>query len=377
MLIRPNMKALEQLIASGELDGLICSSPENFTYASGAHITTVKTMRPRQGYAVLRKDGAPVLIVCAIEESLAREESWIGDIRTYVEFRDDPVAVLATVLGEIGLTDGRVGLDLDYLPASSFARLSARLPSLVAKNTTEAVAAIRAIKSADEIALLERTGKQTHQAVLDALAGSRLGDTEGTIANRIVHRLIDDGAIGLQHVHLASGPRSPNIHNHPGADVPLPGEILRLDVGGLYGAYCSDLARTYSTGSPSELQRDTYRKLIEVQEATIAAMKPGVLAEDVFFVCEAEFQRRGLPCTLPHIGHSFGIEAHEAPMMRPGDKTPLAAGMVINIEPMTFDTEGSCYHTEDHVVITEEGNRVLTLGLAPREIPTLGSRRRS
>ncbi len=41
-------------------------------------------------------------------------------------------------------------------------------------------------------------------------------------------------------------------------------------------------------------------------------------------------------------GHSFGVELHEAPMIRPGDKTPLAAGMAINIEPMTFDAEGAC-----------------------------------
>ena len=372
MQIRPNMDAVTALITSRGLDALVCSSPENFTYVSGAHITTVKTMRPRQGYAVLRRNGAPVLIVCAIEESLARAESWIDDVRTYIEFKDDPVAVLASVLRELGLEGSRAGLDLDYLPASSFARLTAALPSLSIENTTEAVAGIRAIKSPEEIALLERTGRETHRAVLDALAGSRLGDSEGTIANRIVHRLIDDGAIGLQHVHLASGPRSPNIHNHPGDDVPQPGEILRLDVGGLYGAYCSDLARTYSTGSPSQLQRDTYRKLIEVQGATIAAMKPGVLAEEIFYTCEEEFRRRGLPCSLPHIGHSFGIEAHEAPMMRPGDKTPLAVGMVINIEPLTFDAEGSCYHTEDHVVITAEGNRVLTLGIAPSEIPILG-----
>lgn len=372
MNIRPNLDAIAALMTSRSLDALVCMSPENFTYVSGAHITTVKTMRPRQAFAIIRRHGDPILVVCAIEKSLAKSESWVSDIRLYIEFRDDPVSVLASVLETEGMGACRIGIDLDYLPASSHERLHGKLPGLRLENTTEAVAAIRAIKSPDEIALLERTGKDTHRAVLDALAESRLGDTEGTIANRIVHRLIDDGANGLQHVHLASGERSPQIHNHPGDDMPLEGEILRLDVGGIYGAYCSDLARTYSTGNPSALQRDTYRKLIEVQTATIAAMKPGVPAEDIFFFCKAEFEKRGLPCTLPHIGHSFGIEAHEAPMIRPGDKTLLAPGMVINIEPMTIDTEGSCYHTEDHVLITESGNRVLTHGLAPLEIPLLG-----
>lgn len=373
MKIRPNLDALERLLGQKELDALVCVSPENFTYLSGAHITTVKTMRARQAFAILRRRGPPILVVCAIEKSLAKAESWVADIRLYTEFVDDPTAVLASVLGAENLGSARIGLDLDYLPASSYERLRAAHPQLRMENTTEDVARVRSIKSADEIALLERTGKDTHRAVLEGLAESTLGDTEGAIANRIVHKLIDDGANGLQHVHLASGERSPHIHNHPGDDVPREGEILRLDVGGIYGAYCSDLARTYSTGKPSELQRDTYRKLCEVQEATIAAMKPGVAAEDIFFLCKAEFEQRGLPCTLPHVGHSFGIEAHETPMIRPGDKTRLAPGMVINIEPMTVDVEGSCYHTEDHVLITVTGNRVLTHGLAPKEIPVLGA----
>ena len=59
-------------------------------------------------------------------------------------------------------------------------------------------------------------------------------------------------------------------------------------------------------------------------------------------------------------------------MIRPGEDTVLAPGMVINIEPLTQDADGNLYHTEDLVVITEEGTRLLTHGLAPLEIPVLG-----
>ena len=155
---------------------------------------------------------------------------------------------------------------------------------------------------------------------------------------------------------------------------PIEGEIIRFDVGGTYGAFATDFARTYSTGNPSAMQRETHRGLCEAQEATINAMRPGVLAEDLFFLCKDEFNKRGLAWRLPHIGHSFGVELHESPMLRPGDKTPLKPGMVINIEPMTSDDDGSFYHTEDLVVITENGFRLLTLGLAPKEIPILGQK---
>jgi Xaa-Pro aminopeptidase len=59
-------------------------------------------------------------------------------------------------------------------------------------------------------------------------------------------------------------------------------------------------------------------------------------------------------------------------MLRPGDKTPLTPGMVINIEPGTRDEQGSMYHTEDLLVVTEDGFRLLTLGFAPRELPVIG-----
>lgn len=373
MLMRPRQSSIQELLLARNLDAVVCLSPENFTYLAGVHVSTVDNIRPRQAFAVLRRAGEPFLVICGIETSLVKSSSWIEDIRAYTEFVDDPVSMLATALEDRGLGAARIGIDLDYLPASSCERLRSRLPGLSMENTTEDIARIRNIKTADEIALLERTTRDTHRAVLEAIAESRVGDSEGEIARRIVHRMIEDGASGLLHVHLASGERSSHIHNHPGVDRTKEGEILRLDVGGLYGAYCSDLARTFSTGNPSQLQRATYRKLREVHETIIFAMKPGVLAEDIYALCKAELSKRYLPCTLPHIGHSFGLETHETPMIRPGDKTPFTPGMVINIEPMTIDAEGSCYHIEDAVLITEQGNRLLTLGLAPIEIPLLGS----
>ena len=79
-----------------------------------------------------------------------------------------------------------------------------------------------------------------------------------------------------------------------------------------------------------------------------------------------------MPFHMPHIGHSFGIELHEYPMLRPGDKTVIKKGMVFNVEPVGFDKDGMCYHLEDLLVVTDKGIRILTNGLAPNEIPIIG-----
>lgn len=372
MKTTPALTALQTMMESKKLDAIVCTSPENFTYLAGAFVPTIKTIRPRQAHMILTRDGRARIVVCSIEESLVREEGWCADVRSYTEFIEDPIDVLVETLESMKLQHGALGIDLDYLPALSFSRLRSALPGAEFVDTTEQVAAVRAVKSNQEIALLGKIARQTHKAIVDGLAESRVGETDRTIANRIIKRMFDEGANGVQHLHLASGKRTPLVHNHPSDDATQTGEILRLDIGGTYGQYASDVARTYSTGKPLRHHRDVYRTLIEIQRDTIAQMRPGVPAEQIYFACKDAFETRGLPCTLPHVGHSFGIEAHERPMIRPGEKILLKPGMVINIEPMTRDSDGNFYHTEDLVVITEDGNRLLTYGLAPLDIPVLG-----
>jgi Xaa-Pro aminopeptidase len=77
---------------------------------------------------------------------------------------------------------------------------------------------------------------------------------------------------------------------------------------------------------------------------------------------------------MPHIGHSFGVELHESPMLRPGEKTAIKPGMVINIEPVLIDENRVLYHVEDLFVVTEDGYRLLTLGFPQDELPVIGTR---
>jgi Xaa-Pro aminopeptidase len=101
-------------------------------------------------------------------------------------------------------------------------------------------------------------------------------------------------------------------------------------------------------------------------------VRPGMAAEEPFFFCKEKFEKAGLKFTMPHIGHSLGVELHESPMLRPGEKTRLEVGMVINIEPLITDSVGETYHLEDLFVVAEEGPRLLTLGFAPRQLPVIG-----
>lgn len=372
-MFKPNIDALLGLPGKLGLDAVVAMSPENFVYASGAGIETVATIRPRQAFAVTSASGKPFALVCSLELDQTVAESWIDDIRTYTEFVDDPVKRLAEELKRGNPRGARVGLDLDYIPATDFERLRLCTPNVEFVNTTNAIAEIRAIKTNQEIDLLEAATKATHRSALDALAASALGDDERMIAERIARNMITTGAQTIGFLYFASGDRTIQPHAHAVAGrVPQPGDIIRFDVCGKYGIFASDFARTYSAGDPTQAQKQYYTSLVACQTKAIEVVRPGVAVEDIFYACREEFQKNGLPFHMPHVGHSFGVELHEKPMLRPGDKTKLKPGMVLNIEPGVRDDEGSMFHTEDLVVVTEDGFRLLTLGIAPKELPVLG-----
>lgn len=370
--MRPNEKFLSLPSLAG-VDVLVAMSPENFAYVGGTFVLTVELIRPRHAYAIIGRERDPVVLVCSIEKSLVQEESWIEDVRVYTEFQDDPIDALVSVLKEFGCDKGRLGIDLSYLPYNAYVRLAEQLPEVEIVDTTDVVAAMRAVKTADEVATVETATKATHAAVIAAMAVSQLGETEKVMADRISTGLISRGAEGSLFTVFGSGERTRLAHAMPTDRVPRESEIIRFDVGGRFGAWMSDFARTYSTGNPTETQRDYYRNLRELQEETINSVRPGIKAEDVFYACKECFESRDMPFFMPHVGHSFGIELHENPMLRPGDKSIIKKGMVFNVEPFGFDENGIGYHVEDLLVVTDDGCRILTLGLAPPELPVIGT----
>src|SRR5207247_10882772 len=70
-----------------------------------------------------------------------------------------------------------------------------------------------------------------------------------------------------------------------------------------------------------------------------------------------------------HVGHSIGLEGHEAPFLDRGDEAVLEPGMVFTVEPGVYLKELGGFRHSDTVVITEDGRRVMTD--YPRELKDL------
>src|SRR3954468_19232823 len=117
------LRKLRSAMAKAGFDALVALSQDNVTYTAGFLVPSHALNRFRRTITVLAGDAFAAQIVVTVEESLARQRSRISDIRVYDQFSQDPADVLANALIEAGVGAGRVGIELDYMPAQDYIRL--------------------------------------------------------------------------------------------------------------------------------------------------------------------------------------------------------------------------------------------------------------
>lgn len=188
--------------------------------------------------------------------------------------------------------------------------------------------------------------------------------TETDVALLIERMLRENGCQRTGFDTLAAGPsRSFAIHAFPGYTAnPWPAQGLSiLDFGVVYNGYTSDQTVTIAQGP---LTQDQEKQLSLVQKAYDECVKLYVPGKPI---CEAAKtadmifakEKRKMPHTL---GHAIGLEIHEFPRVSIKTESSLTfkPGMILTCEPGLYHEEiGGC-RLENDVLITEEGNEILT-----------------
>lgn len=366
-------QSVKTLASDLDLDLVIGCSPESFPFISNGNLPNLTYIRSRCAFACVDRIGTAFVVMFRGDESVIREQSWINDFVSYKEFEEEPIAFLVDCLIQRGLANARIGIDLNFLPAADFSTLKKLLPKAQLVDTSSEIAKRRVLKTASEILTIESAARVTQEAVQEAFARAEVGQTEREICADILHGCLVRGARTITFATFGSGENATHVHCFAGQRRIGRDDVVRCDIGPRFQSWMADLARTYSAGAPTPAQRRLYSGMMVVQKETIAAIRPGVTAASIYEVCVKSAIRQGIEFSYSHVGHSFGLELHEAPMMRQSDNTILQAGMVINIEPMVRDRSAGLFmHTEDLVEVTEDGARIMTLGLAPDEIPIIG-----
>ncbi len=198
---------------------------------------------------------------------------------------------------------------------------------------------------------------------------------------------------------VASGPNATILHYDSNSRQLQDGELVLIDAGGEFGFVAADITRTFPvSGRFSPAQRKLYEIVLDAEKKAIEAATPGAkftdphqaalrtLVEgmvgvgllsgepDAIIQEETPYKRFFMHKT----SHWLGMDVHDVGryMIR-GEARPLAPGMVLTIEPGIYVPEddalappefrGIGIRIEDDVLITENGNRILTSGV-PKEV---------
>jgi methionyl aminopeptidase len=172
------------------------------------------------------------------------------------------------------------------------------------------------------------------------------------------------------------------VHGIPSSRPMEEGEILSLDMGARMDGFFGDSAVTVAVGAVAADAQQLLRVTEEALFKGIDAVKPGARVSDIGAAVQAHVEAHGFSVVREFVGHGIGTELHEEPQIAnygPGGRGPrLAEGMVLAIEPMVnigkpavkvlkdgwtaVTVDGSLSaHFEHTVVVTKDGNEILTL----------------
>src|SRR4029077_20571281 len=117
-------------IQSAGLDAIIALSPENVTYVSGFVVPSQSLMRWRHAICIVTVDGEVSMVAIDMEANTVKAHAGIDDLRVYREFTEDPMDKLAETLMDLKLERGKIGIEMEFLPAKDFTTLQKNLPAV-------------------------------------------------------------------------------------------------------------------------------------------------------------------------------------------------------------------------------------------------------
>ena len=296
--------------------------------------------------------------------------AYVGEATTSSVAPNDVAEAVAAALRDRGLGDGKIALELAAVPAARYLRLRELLPRAEFVDVAPIMWALRSIKTPSEIERLRHVAEVTDAAVRQAYdqldADCRETDFERWLAGALIERGVTYGWCSI-----AYGPKGATLVQ-PTDRLPAPGEIVRVDLVGMYEGYYSDISRVAAFArTPDAHAQAAHAAILEANSALRREAGPGVRCGDLHRLTCETLEQRGFQLLAPYAGHGIGRDVHEPPFLGADDDTLLAPGMVLDFEPTMRVAGVGSVNIEDMVLITTGGCEPLTR--FPRDLLVFGA----
>lgn len=359
-----------------------------------------------------------------METWFGRRQGVEGAVKNYRANRAFPIDRFASDLGKLlaghdvlyyrFAVDTQLDLQiLEYLREQRVRRLKTAYPPHTIIDPTPIIGDMRLHKSEDEIDLMQTAATIAADAHILAMKKVKPGMNEFQVESMIESHMRDKGAAGVSYNSIIGGGDNATILHYIENNAPLKdGDLLLIDAGAEYQGYASDITRTFPVnGKFSSAQRDVYDVVLDVQlqciEATVTGQTVKGRHELSIELLTEGMKKLGLlkgktkdlikkkafmKYYMHGVGHYLGLDVHDAGRYFTDQSAkksrPFAPGMVLTVEPGLYippddksapsKYRGIGIRIEDDILVTEDGNRNLTVKVpkAPEEIESLMAKAR-
>jgi Xaa-Pro aminopeptidase len=364
-------------LQKSDLGALLLFDPNNIRYVTSTHIGEWARDKNAR-FALLPRTGDPVLWDFG---SAAKHhqmyapwlppENFRGGVSPMRGAMPDHTGVpdrLATniwqELKDRGLENEPVGIDMTDMVA--LAALNRK--GLATTDGSQVMLAARTIKTDEEVALLDHAAAivdATYERIYEML---RPGVKESEVVADAQRLLFELGSEQVEAINAVSGDRC-IPHPHVFSDRLLrPGDQAFFDIIHSFMGYRTCYYRTFSVGGANQAQIDAYKQCREWLDDAINLVKPGVTTDQIAAVWPSA-EEQGFPneeaCFGLQFGHGLGVGLYESPMISRlhsfEHPETIVPGMVFALETYCPAADGvSAARIEEEVLVTEDGNRILT-----------------
>ena len=327
----------------------------------------------RPSMLVVKAQDAPIVITPLMESEMVSAMTWVEDVRVWEDFGNRTWG--SALSGAMGADPSEIWVERNTIPAIVRNFLDESYAGVPIKDISPVLGAQRMIKSPFEIAIMKEAG-QIAGAMMAAAHGSlRVGAQEFESALAVIEAGSRKAATFLTDKGWERFV-SPMIHNlqivQSGKDTSMVhrrASVKRYDLADpVYFCFCNmaqfkqyklGFDRMFHVGEVKDDAARVQEAAIAAQQAAIATIRPGVVAQDVAAAANAVYDARGYE-TGYRTGRSIGVAYLEAPELKAGDMTVLQAGMTFAVDGgISIDGE-TAGRIGDSIVVTETGCDYIT-----------------
>jgi Xaa-Pro aminopeptidase len=298
-----------------------------------------------------------------------RAQDSVADIRPSRRSYGEPVIqrlkeIRAARVGVIGLA-GLVRAPEGVVPWGTYEKIRAGLPQIRFENATDLMQEARSVKSAEEIAFIEKAGVIISQGIDAMIELVRPGVPENHLIAELLREITRrEGDPITMLLFGAGGPEVPWAQRVPTARPLKAGDLINTEVEAKYGGYIAQALQPISLGPrPKELE-EMFDVTLAVFNKMLGLLKPGLAFGDVVGFYQDEVKAAGFePGEALMHGRGLG---EDAPMLWgalrdfPAARNQLKEGHVFILKPAARKGEmRDSIRAGDTVVIERGGARRL------------------